>query len=143
MTTIAANAGPERTNKWLLIGGLVLALITGVLVFVAVGSVGGDDDGASTSSSVATGDTDVLVAKNNIRAGTKLDADMFRVATFAESDVVPQALNDPQAIIGETTTTDLLQGQQLSRAHVAAATDDERDQERDLALAHTPCPAAC
>jgi Flp pilus assembly protein CpaB len=126
MTTIAANAGPERTNKWLLIGGLVLALITGVLVFVAVGSVGGDDGGGSTSSSVATGDTDVLVAKSNIRAGTKLDADMFRVATFAEDDVVPQALNDPQAIVGETTTTDLLQGQQLSRSHLVAATDDAR-----------------
>jgi Flp pilus assembly protein CpaB len=126
MTTIAANAGPERMSKWLLIGGVALALLTGVLVFIAVSSTGGDDESSSTSVTDADGPSEVLVAKDNIDAGTKLTADMFRVATFAEADLVQQSVSDPQAIIGETATTDLLKGQQLSRVHLAAATDDER-----------------
>ncbi|HZP57736.1 MAG TPA: Flp pilus assembly protein CpaB [Dehalococcoidia bacterium] len=123
MTTIAANAGPERTTKWLLLGGVALALITGVIVFLALANVGGNDNG-STSASGATGE--VLVAKDNIAAGTRLNADMFRVATFAEGDLVPEAVSDPQAIVGQTATTDIQRGQQLSRVHVAAATDDKR-----------------
>lgn len=124
MSSMAASAGPERTNKWLLIGGVALALLTGILVFVAVSQVGGDDGGSATS--VVTGDADVLVAKETIRQGSKLDPDKFRIATFAEDDLVPNAISDPEAIIGQTATTDILRGQQLSRAHVASATDDER-----------------
>jgi Flp pilus assembly protein CpaB len=123
MATIAAQAGPERTNKWLLIGGLALAILTGALVFLAVRGNGSDD---SAPMPVASGDTEVLVATSNIAAGTKLDADMFRVAAFGEADMVPDAISDPQAIIGETVTVELLKGQQLSSVHLAAATDDAR-----------------
>src|SRR5262245_66676235 len=105
MTTIAANAGPERTNKWLLIGGLALALVTGVLVFLAVSNIGGSD-GDSTSSAVA-GDVEVLVAEGNISAGSKLTSEMFRVATLAEGDVVEGAISNPEAIVGETVTIDM------------------------------------
>jgi pilus assembly protein CpaB len=68
----------------------------------------------------------VLVAKETIRQGSKLNADQFRVATFAEADLVPNAISNAEAIVGQTATTDILKGQQLSRAHIAAATDDER-----------------
>lgn len=123
MSSIAASAGPERMNKWLLIAGVALAVLTGVLVFVAVSSMG--DDGGS-SSSVVTGDSDVLVAKETIRQGSKLNPDQFRVATFAEDDLVPNAISNAESIVGQTATTDILRGQQLSRANVASATDDER-----------------
>lgn len=124
MSSIAASAGPERMNKWLLIVGVALALLTGILVFVAVSGIGGDD-GESTTS-VVTGDSDVLVAKETIKQGSTLNPDDFRVASFNEDDLVPNAISDPESIIGQTATTDILKGQQLSRAHVAAATDDER-----------------
>lgn len=124
MSSIAASPNSERTNRWLLIAGVALALITGVLVFAAVSSMGGDD-GAS-SGSVATGDSRVLVAKETIRQGSKLDAGMFRVATFAEDDLVPNAIADAEAVVGQTVTTDILKGQQLSRAYIATATDDDR-----------------
>ncbi len=128
MTTITANAGPERTTKWLLLGGIALAVITGILVFVAIANTGGSD--SKSNSSNATGTTgDVLVAKDNISAGTRLSADMFRVATFSAGDLVPGALSDPQAIVGQTTTVDIQKGQQLSQVHVAAATDDKRAEQ--------------
>jgi Flp pilus assembly protein CpaB len=123
MTTIAANAGPEKTTKWLLIGGLALALITGVIVFMAMANVGSSKSSTSATSG-ATGE--VLVAKDNIGAGTRLTADMFRVATFSENDLVPGAISDPAAIVGQTATTDIQRGQQLSSVHLAAATDDKR-----------------
>lgn len=123
MTTIAANAGPEKTTKWLLVGGVALALITGVLVFLAVANVGGSKS-SSDATSGATGQ--VLVARDNIGAGTRLNADMFRVATFSESDLVPGAIVDPASIVGQTATTDIQRGQQLSSVHLAAATDDKR-----------------
>jgi pilus assembly protein CpaB len=124
MTTITANVGPERTTKWLLIGGLALALITGVIVFLAVANLGGSSKSSSSVASGATGQ--VLVAKDNISAGTQLSADMFRVATFSESDLVPNAIADPASIVGQTATTDMQRGQQLSRVQIAAATDDKR-----------------
>jgi len=123
MTTIAAQAGSDRTNKWLLIGGMALALMTGVLVFLAVTKA---DGGGGNSSSPAADGKPVLVAKENIAAGTRLSADMFRVATFAEGDLVPQALSDPQAVVGQTATVQLLQGQQLSSMNLASATADKR-----------------
>ena len=128
MTTIAANVGPERTTKWLLIGGVALALITGVLVFLAIANSGGSDkNNSSTAISGASGT--VLVAKDNISAGTRLTADMFRVATFGTGDIVPDAMSDPQAIVGQTATLDIQRGQQLSKVHLAAATDDKRAEQ--------------
>lgn len=127
MTTIAANAGPERVNKWLLIGGVALALLTGVLVFAAVSGLGGGDDDGTLS--VSTGNAAVLVARENIPAGTKVDAGMFRVATFAEDDVVPNPVSDAESIVGQTTTVEILRGQQLSRAHLTLATDDKRAEQ--------------
>ena len=128
MTTIAANVGPERTTKWLLIGGVALALITGVIVFLALANSGGSDS-KSNASNVTGATASVLVAKDDISAGTRLDADMFRVANYNTGDLVPQALADPQAIVGQTTTVDIQKGQQLSQVHVAAATDDKRAQQ--------------
>jgi pilus assembly protein CpaB len=127
MATITANAGPERMNKWLLIGGVALALLTGVLVFIAVGSLGGSDDGDGTRAVVDGGQ--VLVARDNIAPGTKVDAGMFRVATFAEDDLVPQPVSDAQSIVGQTTTVEILRGQQISRSHLTLATDDARAEQ--------------
>jgi len=123
MSTIAASAGPERTNKWLLIAGVALAIMTGILVFVAVSSFGGGDEAAPA---LVTGDSDVLIAKQTIPQGSTLSADQFRVATFSEDNLVPNAISDRASIVGQTATTDILKGQQLSRAHIAATTDDER-----------------
>ena len=124
MSSIAASAGPERTNRWFLIAGVALAALTGILVFVALSRIGGDDGGSSSLG--AAGDAEVLVANETISQGSKLTAEQFKVASFSEDDLVPKAISDPEAIIGQTATTEILKGQQLSQAHVAAATDDKR-----------------
>ena len=131
MSTITANASPERTNRWLLISGVALALVTGVLVFAAVANFGGGDD---TSTPAGTGDAPVLVANETIGAGTELNAGMFRVVSYAEADLVPEALADPEAVAGQTATVEILKGQQVSRSHIASATDDKRTSQTAFKL---------
>jgi pilus assembly protein CpaB len=131
MSTIAANPSPERTNRWLLIIGVGLALLTGVLVFAALQNTGGGGGGAP---SVASGDAPVLIAEQTIDAGTTLEPHMFRLATYAEADLVPEALSDPEAIAGQTTTVEILQGQQLSRVYITSAADDERTDQTAFKL---------
>ncbi len=110
MATVASNMNRDRTNRLLLIGAATLALIAGVLVAVVLA-----DRGGSSSAAPPSGDQNVLVAKSDIKAGDKLTADMFRVATFAKPDTIADALSDPQAVVGQVATVDLLKGQQLSR----------------------------
>lgn len=124
MSSITAKLDPERTNRWLLIGALVLAVLAGVLIFAALASGGGDDDKASAN--VPAGANDVLVAKETIRQGTALTEDMFRTARFNDDDLVANHISDAKAVVGQTVTTDILKGQQLSRENIASATDDDR-----------------
>jgi pilus assembly protein CpaB len=123
MSSITAKLDPERTNRWLLIGAAVLAVLAGILIFAALASGGGDD---GESANIAAGDNEVLVAKDTITAGTQLTADMFRVAKFNEQDLVANHLSNADAVIGQTVTTNILKGQQLSRENIASSTDDDR-----------------
>lgn len=125
MSSIAQNMNSERGNRWLLIGAALLALVAGVLVFAALAGSGGDGD----KSSIVTGDAPVLIAKDTITAGTKLDADMFRSATFADSDLVPGAVADAAAIVGQTARVEILQGQQLSRSAIVTGVEDDRSEQ--------------
>jgi pilus assembly protein CpaB len=130
MSSISVNATPERTNRWLLIAGVVLALVTGVLVFAAVGNFGGGD----SVPSVASGDAPVLVANETISAGTTLNENMFRVASYNEADLVPEALSDPAVVIGQTATVEILKGQQVSRSYIASGADDDRTDQTAFKL---------
>ena len=122
MSSIAAGANPERTNRWLLIGAAALAILTGVLVFAALANFdSGDDGGASVSS----GNVPVLVANQEIAPGTQLTSAMFRVATFAEADVITDPVANSEAIVGQVTSVRLLEGQQLSRTYIGEATSND------------------
>ena len=125
MSSIASNVsgGGERTNRWLIIGAAVLAVLTGVLIFAALSSFGSNDK-ASTKAA-AKSDSSVLVATDTIAAGTKLKPEMFRVAQYAAADLVPSALTDPQAVIGQVTRVDILKGQQASATQLGQVTDDK------------------
>ena len=126
MSSIAAGANSERTNRWLLIGAAVLAILTGVLLFVALVNFGSSDSKKSTTTQAASGAAKVLVASDTITAGTKLKPEMFRVATFSQADLVPEALTDPQAVVGQVTRVDILKGQQASRQQIGQAADDKQ-----------------
>jgi pilus assembly protein CpaB len=116
----------DRANHLMIIGAALLAVIAGVIIFVAVSQSGGDD---STAKAAPKGDASVLVAKDTIAAGTKLTPDMVRVATFTQSDLVPDALSDPKAIIGLVARGDILQGQQISKLQFGQVKDADHADE--------------
>lgn len=123
MATLVNKANDEKQNRWLLIGALVLAVVAGVLIFAALANFNSDDDGTAT---VSTGDAPVLVAIDKIAAGTVLEPDMFRTATFAEANVIEGAITDADAIVGQKAATEIVKGQQLGKNAVVqgVANDD-------------------
>lgn len=117
MSSIASGASSERTNRWLLIGAIVLALLTGVLVFAALANFGGSDEG--TTKTTTAGDARVLVASETIPANTKIKEGMFEEQKLAEDALVPSAASDKTQVIGQVTRFEILKNQQISLSHLA------------------------
>ena len=111
MSSIAAGANSERTNRWLLIGAAVLAVLAGVLIFVALQNTGG---GTDKPAKVSGANTAVLVAKDTIPANTKITAGMFDTTSVPQSIAVVNPVSDETAVIGKVTRGEILKGQQLS-----------------------------
>jgi pilus assembly protein CpaB len=127
-TATAAGSNQERTNRWLLIGAIALAVVAGLLIFVALANVGGSDE--ASRGQVSPGDTMVLVAADSIPPNTRLTDDMFEVVGVAESALVPNAALDTErsAAIGKVTTAEILRGEQISFNRLAAGPDGSLDQ---------------
>ena len=121
MSSIATRVKAERTNRWLLIGALAFAIVTGVLVFAALSSFGGDS-GKSTESAVGQS---VVVAKQNITANQKITADMVEVAKVSGTTLDNPASNTA-AVIGKVARSEIVQGQPISLS-VLALTDNTKD----------------
>lgn len=117
MSSIAAGVNAERTNRWLLIGAAVLAVLAGVLVFALLANVG-DDDGDGGSGSAPTGDNQTLVANQDIEAGTTLRSDMFDLREYDAETVVTNPVADLEAVEGQVTRTDIRKGNQLTATDI-------------------------
>jgi Flp pilus assembly protein CpaB len=122
MSSIAAGVNAERTNRWLLIGAAVLAVLAGVLIFALLANVGDDDGGGGGSGSASTGDNTTLVAKQDIEAGTTLRGDMFDVRQYDAETVVTNPVSSLEAVDGQVTSTDILKGNQLSSSYLQGGT---------------------
>lgn len=120
MSSIAQNLDGERQNRWLLIGAAVLALVTGVLLFVALANFGSGDDDTSTGPAAFAGDVDVLVATQNIDPNTKITAEMFEKKSYAADGVVDGAISDPALVVDKVTRSAILRGEQISTTRIGA-----------------------
>jgi pilus assembly protein CpaB len=118
MSSITASANAERTNRWLLIGAIVLAIATGVLVFAAVANIGGDDESASTS---IAGDQTVLVATQNIQPNTRITDAMFAARSVTADALVDGAISDESRVVGQVTRVEILRGEQISASRLTSA----------------------
>lgn len=125
MSSIAAGVNAERTNRWLLIGALVLAVVAGILVFALLANFGDDDE--ATPSVDDGGPATVLIANQDIAPGTNVTADMFDVAQTNRA--VASAVENPEDVAGLTSTVEILEGNQVSfRQFVGGVDDDFADQ---------------
>lgn len=112
-------AGSSRT---LLLLALISGLVAAVLVFVAVRS--NNDD--NTATSVPEGDvTPVVVASQDIAAGSEITADMVKVVDVPAGLVVKNAITDSALVVGQTARFPIAQGEQLVKASFGAQSEED------------------
>ena len=112
---IKTGAFKSTGNKWLLFTGLALAVISAALVFVYLRSAG--NEGGVTVSSGPT--TPVLVAAQDISAGTKITSEMLTVKSVATVDVLAGAFSDGDDLVNQITLVPIVTGEQVISAKVA------------------------
>jgi pilus assembly protein CpaB len=117
MSGIAAGVSAERTNRWLLIGAAVLAVLAGVLVFALLASFE-DDDGSSSVGDAPQGANRTLVAREDISAGTTLSSDMFELRQYDDATLVTNPVQSLEAVDGRVVRTDINRGNQLSATDI-------------------------
>jgi pilus assembly protein CpaB len=105
-------------NKLLLVTGLTLGLISAALAFVYLRSAGEETGGGAPS-----GTTPVVVAAQDVAAGTRLTADMLTVQDISSPAVLTGAYSDPAELVGQVTVVPVVAGEQVITAKVAAGGD--------------------
>jgi pilus assembly protein CpaB len=105
-----------KGNKGVLVLALVLGLLSAVLVFVYLGRSGGGDE----ESAAPSGDTkSVVVASQDIAAGTRITEDMVRVKNVSTDAVVPQALTTTETVVGSVARFPITTDEQILESRLA------------------------
>ncbi|MCH8814747.1 MAG: Flp pilus assembly protein CpaB [Chloroflexi bacterium] len=112
---IKTGAFKSTGNKWLLFTGLALAVISAALVFVYLRSAG-DEGGSSSGSSGAR--SPVLVAAQDISAGSKITSEMLAVKSVVTTDVLTGAFSEVDDLVGQITLVPIVTGEQVIGAKV-------------------------
>ena len=106
-----------KGNRGVLVLALLLGLLSAVLVFVYLGRSGGGDG----ESAAPSGDTkSVVVASQDIAAGTRITEDMVRVKNVSTDAVVPQALTTTEVVVGSVARFPITTDEQILENRLAA-----------------------
>ncbi len=116
---VAGSIKPERGNRTFLVLAVVVALIAAVLVFAALSGGGGDESG----SSVAT--VPVVVAAQDIPAGTRLTEGMLKVAPVSPETLLQGTSTTVPALVGYVARYPVATGEQITLNKVGLDSEDE------------------
>jgi pilus assembly protein CpaB len=109
-------------NRALLLLALAAGLVAAVLVFVAVQS--SDDDSVATTA--PAGDvTAVVVASQNISAGSQITAEMVKVVDVPTTLLATNAITDSAVAVGQTARFPISEGQQLVTSAFGAQSEED------------------
>ncbi len=111
-----------RGNRGLLIIALLAGLAAAVLVFVALNQ---DDENSSAGVITTAGARQVVVAQQNIAAGTEITAEMVKVISVPDDLLVSGGLTDTELVVGEVTKVAIASGEQLTEAKFGPLVDGE------------------
>jgi len=109
------KAALGKGNRGVLILALLLGLLSAVLVFVYLGQSGGGEEPAPSGNTKA-----VVVASQDITAGTRITEDMVRVKNVSSDAVVPNALGSTDAVVGSVARFPITADEQILENRVAA-----------------------
>jgi pilus assembly protein CpaB len=111
------------SNRGMLMLALLAGLIAAALVFIAINAAGDDDSSSPTSVGDTTG---VVVAAVDVNAGTRLTADMLRVADVPADLVIAGSFNESDLLVGQIAGVSLTAGEQVTGAKIGpVAVDDD------------------
>jgi pilus assembly protein CpaB len=111
MARTLAQAGPERTNRLILMGAVGLAVLAAALAFAGLNAFGGGGGSGSLGPDVR-----VVVAAQDIAAGTKISGDMLTVSAVPRGLLIDGAIADPKLAAGLTALYPVAKNDQISAA---------------------------
>jgi len=109
-----------RGNRLLLALALAAGLVAAVLVFVALQN---NDEEATVSEGGGT--VSVVVAAQDINAGTEISGEMVKVIELPESLLIGNAAADTALVVGQTARVKILTGEQVAASKVGAENETE------------------
>ena len=109
------NALGGKGNRGVLMLALFLGLLSAVLVFVYLSQSGGGKEAAPSSETKS-----VVVASQDIAAGTRITEDMVRVKNVSTDAVVPQALTTTETVVGSVARFPITTDEQILGNRVVA-----------------------
>ncbi|HXZ99567.1 MAG TPA: Flp pilus assembly protein CpaB [Candidatus Binatia bacterium] len=99
-------------NRILLFGGIIFALLAGVVVYLAVSK----GAGSPSSSQNATPTTPVVVASSPIQAGTQISASEVSLTAFPTADLPSTYFTSTSGVLGKTASEDIVKGSVITQA---------------------------
>ncbi|MDP9237334.1 MAG: Flp pilus assembly protein CpaB [Chloroflexota bacterium] len=113
MARSITQANPERTNRLIFIGAIGLAIMAAVLVFAAL-----RDSGGSTKTADPAAARAVVTAAKDIKAGTRLTADMLELNYVQNDAVLAGVYSETKGLVGLTTRYPVQKGEQVSNTKI-------------------------
>ena len=122
MARTIASANPERQNRLIFMGAVTFAILAAVLVFAALSGLG--DDGGGGGSAVFGDTVDVVVASQEIGAGTRISGDMLQLATLPVNGIVEGALTTREGLDGLVVRQNMAKGEQFTAVKLGQSESD-------------------
>jgi pilus assembly protein CpaB len=105
-------------NRMPLMLGLLLGIISAALIVVYLGQ-GKDDGGTNTGGQVSGETMGIVVANQDIPAGTKITAEMLSVTQLPLSVVLTGAFEETTPVIDKVTSVPIIAGEQVLPAKIS------------------------
>lgn len=106
-----------RSNRGLILLGLFLGLLSAVLIVVYLSQAGEGGGGGEVSGAEVT---PVVVASQDIAAGTRIIEGMVETKDIAVDTVLAGVFSDTEGVIGQVTRVPLVAGEQVITTKVTA-----------------------
>ena len=120
MARTLTQSRPERANRLIFIGAIVLAVVAAALVFLAL-----RDSGGSTKTASVGTTSSIVTAARDIKAGTTIDVGMLQLSDVPTKSVISGALTDKNALLGLTTRYPLQKGEQFTNTKIGQTSKDK------------------
>jgi pilus assembly protein CpaB len=120
MARTLTQSRPERANRLIFIGAILLAAAAAALVFFAL-----RDSGGSTKKADVGPTRSIVTAAHDIKAGTVVDAEMLQLSDVPNASVIAGALADPKVLVGLTTRYPLQKGEQFTSTKIGQTSKDK------------------